>query len=418
MVVQERPSSETTELLSMAATSDEAMAHRGGSVSRWKILAVPCLVSLLLVSVVVVTMHRDTEAVAARDSQPETTFVELEGSSEKKKKDKNKGKNKSALACEDGKYSKRTLQLAYELPFASLFRDNQGQRKYEASSVVLVDGNAYAVCDSSWAISKFGSQLTPFAEGNVQIGDVDREDEDSGYEALFYESGTFYVVRESVQHGDKTYHAIIEELEMGPEDYTVTDACSTEFEFEGDSKGFEGAIALRDMNNELVVLGLCEGNHCSEERKNEVGNGRLVAMVKREKKKEDGTTSCEWKTLRAVHVPSSAYFRDYSAITMSPSGKVGITSQEDSQFWIGQLLGQQPDGRWDIGAITFDEDVGTVLDFPKDHSCETIYCNIEGVHWINDDMIIAVSDKMKGRGKQDFRCFDKDQSVHVFVLPG
>ena len=57
------------------------------------------------------------------------------------------------------------------------------------------------------------------------------------------------------------------------------------------------------------------------------------------------------------------------------------------------------------------------MDFPKNDSCETIYCNVEGVHWLNDDMIIAVSDKMKSKGKQDYRCFDKDQSVHVFVLP-
>jgi hypothetical protein len=40
---------------------------------------------------------------------------------------------------------------------------------------------------------------------------------------------------------------------------------------------------------------------------------------------------------------------------------------------------------------------------------------VEGIHWINDNMLIAVSDKMKSR--QDFRCFDKDQSVHVFTLP-
>jgi hypothetical protein len=53
----------------------------------------------------------------------------------------------------------------------------------------------------------------------------------------------------------------------------------------------------------------------------------------------------------------------------------------------------------------------------KNVNCEKVYCNIEGVEWLNDEMIVAVSDKMKGKGKQDFVCFDKDQSVHVFVLP-
>ena len=164
---------------------------------------------------------KDSTPVVIEKEEPKVV-VELEGNHHKTAKD-----------CEDGGYSKRTLKLAYELPFASLFRDNKGQKKYEASSVVVVEGNAYAVCDSSWAISKFGSQLAPFADGNIQIGRPDREDEDSGYEALFYDGGNFYVVRESVQHGDASYHAVIEELALGNEDYEVIDKCSTEFEFEG-----------------------------------------------------------------------------------------------------------------------------------------------------------------------------------------
>jgi len=167
--------------------------------------------------------------------------VELEGKKKKKKKHKksdDEDESAPALLCDDGKYSKRTLKLAYELPFASLFLDNKGQRKYEASSVVVVEDNVYAVCDSSWAISKFDRGLQPFQETNVQIGDVDREPEDSGYEGLFHDDGTFYVVRESIQHEDTSYHAVIEELAlMDDEDYDIKDQCSCEFEFEGDSKG-------------------------------------------------------------------------------------------------------------------------------------------------------------------------------------
>lgn len=50
-----------------------------------------------------------------------------------------KKKNKSAARCNDGTYSKHTLQLAYELPFAGLFNKyNRGRQKYEASSVIIV----------------------------------------------------------------------------------------------------------------------------------------------------------------------------------------------------------------------------------------------------------------------------------------
>ena len=36
---------------------------------------------------------------------------------------------------------------------------------------------------------------------------------------------------------------------------------------------------------------------------------------------------------------------------------------------------------------------------------------------LGEEMLVAVSDKMKGKGRQPFRCLAKDQSIHVFVLP-
>eukprot|EP00544_Gedaniella_sp_CCMP2646_P004291 CAMPEP_0202492634 /NCGR_PEP_ID=MMETSP1361-20130828/9270_1 /ASSEMBLY_ACC=CAM_ASM_000849 /TAXON_ID=210615 /ORGANISM="Staurosira complex sp., Strain CCMP2646" /LENGTH=412 /DNA_ID=CAMNT_0049122861 /DNA_START=13 /DNA_END=1251 /DNA_ORIENTATION=+ len=318
--------------------------------------------------------------------------------------------------CSDGLYSKRTLQRAYELPFSALFPNPKGQNKFEASSVIVVDDFSYAVCDSSWAISKFGRSLTPFSPHNVQIGDPNREPEDSGYEALFYEQGRFYVVRESVDltEGKRTsFRAIIQELKMGDDDYEVLDTCPTEFKFEGESKGFEGAIAIRDLQNELVVLGLCEGNYCSEQYKSDTGHGRVVAMKKHQH--DDGT--CVWKTLKQIHIPPSANFRDYSAMSMDQNGRVAIASQEESQLWVSYLNGQNEQGLWDLDVIAFEEKDARVYDFPKNDKCETVYCNIEGIHWIDENMLMAVSDKMKSHGRQDFKCFEKDQSVHAFVLP-
>jgi hypothetical protein len=392
---------------------DTSITHR-----RW---IVTSLVVVVLVFVSVIQFAKDDENVP----KSKTITVELEGKhKKKKKKEKNKDVFDDSLSddqqttCTDGRYAKHTLKRAYELPFAALFRDHKGQRKYEASSVIVVNDSAYAVCDSSWAISKFDVHLTPFSTRNVQIGSVNREIDDSGYEAFFHENGIFYVVRESVQHDDEKYYAIVEELDLTEPDYSVVNKCSTEYNFEGDSKGFEGAITIRDLNNEMIILGLCEGNHCSETHKNEAGNGRLVAMRKTIEVLPNRKSRCTWTTIRMINIPSSAYFKDYSGITMDDSGKVGISSQENSQFWVGQLLGKDnTTGLWDIDEVEFDLKDAKVYDFPKNDNCETIYCNVEGVHWLKDDMIIAVSDKMKGRGKQDFICHDKDQSVHVFVLP-
>ena len=89
--------------------------------------------------------------------------------------------------CEkDDGYSKATLKRAYELPYAALFADPKGEKKFEASDVTIVGDEVYSVCDNSWAISRFSKSLLPFNEENVQVGDPNRvPDEDSGYEAIF-----------------------------------------------------------------------------------------------------------------------------------------------------------------------------------------------------------------------------------------
>jgi hypothetical protein len=102
-----------------------------------------------------------------------------------------------------------------------------------------VEISLFIVCTSTTLIihNNPGRELRPFQQDNVQIGQVDREEEDSGYEALIYDEGIFYVIRESVQHEDASYHAIVEELDVKDDAYDIVNQCSCEFEFEGDSKG-------------------------------------------------------------------------------------------------------------------------------------------------------------------------------------
>ena len=333
----------------------------------------------------------------------------------------------SHIMCNDGGYSKRTLKRAYEMPFAALFQDNRGQKKFEASDVIIVDKRVYAICDSLWSISAFDLALSVFSPTNIQIGDPERRtDDESGYEALLFDDGHFYVVRESVLHhsvkkskGGKelpSYHAIVEQLSVSADgtDYDVVEECRSEFEFEGDSKGFEGAIAVHALDGTLTLLGLCEGNHCSEERKNDRGHGMVIVM----QKVADEAEGCLWKMIRRVKLPKSVDFKDYSAITIDDQDRIAVTSQEDSRLYVGKMEGKVlATGLWDIDAIEFDHDDVVIYDFPKNDNCETVYCNIEGIHWLDNNMLLAVSDKMKSKGKQHFRCLDKDQSVHAFVLP-
>ena len=356
--------------------------------------------------------------------------VPMMGKSKAGKEAKSGHTKVEAYDCEtDTMYSKHTVKTAYELPFAALFKDNKGQKKFEASDVTIVGDSVYSVCDSSFAISKFDDSLSPFSDENKQIGSPERDgDVESGYEAIFHHEGSFYVVRESILHhhhddddevieekededsikaGKKhSFHAVIEELVLGDDDYTVQNECMCAFEFEGTSKGFEGAVGFPDASGELYILGLCEGNHCSEERKADAGHGRIVLMKKNTVPNPDipGELSCVWETVRMIHIPKSAEFIDYSAIDISQDGRVAITSQENSALWIGAAVGID-NGIIDPDAFEFEKDSGVTYQFPKSDDCHTIYCNIEGIHWMNDEMLMGVSDKMKGE-------------IYIIWLPG
>lgn len=345
--------------------------------------------------------------------------VTMEGKSKKSKDAKAANKKSKKYDCEsDIHYSAHTVKTAYELPFAALFKDNKGQKKFEASSVTMVGDNVYSVCDSSYAISKFDDSLSPFSAENKQIGSPDRDgDVESGYEAIFHHGGLFYIVRESVLHhhhgdnddtvtddGDKdsikadinhSFHAVIEELVLGEDDYTVQSECMCEFEFEGTSKGFEGAVGFPDATGELYILGLCEGNHCSEEQKEDAGHGRIVMMKKNMLPDPDIPGGCLWETVRVIKIPKSAEFIDYSDIDISADGRVAITSQENSAVWIGTVVGLE-NGIINPDLFEFVNGSGVTYQFPKSYDCHTIYCNVEGIHWMNNEMLMGVSDKMKG----------------------
>ncbi len=207
-------------------------------------------------------------------------------------------------------------------------------------------------------------------------------------------------------------------------------------------------MGLRDASGELYMLGLCEGNDCDQGKAGkEHGNGAAVLMrkVDRHVSHTYGNFTCEWKTVRILSIPTAAYFQDYSSIAVNSNGRVAITSQEESQVWIGRLShwtspstvastdGGDDDaetvGHKSIAEGTFDpllsefeaandgRTSSDVYNFPRAADCDVVYCNIEGVHWINDELLVAVSDQMKAGGKQGYRCIDKDQSIHVFVIP-
>jgi len=430
-------------------------------------------------------------------------------------------------------YAKTTLKPLIDAPVASLLvsKELKGQRKFETSDVILKDGYYYSVCDSSWAILKVKQNLPLLSYENSNLGsplDASGSPE-SQFEAIFEDglTGQMYVVREAIdvagadpqpattnysaaisssaepplsapstqglRHRGLSsplptdhladYRAVILEVDLSEDDdvvgYKIANQCASEISFPSDSKGFEGATSLRGADGVLYVLGLCEGNHCLDgEDGMDAGNGKIVVMAKAGGTDVVPGFDCYWKTVATLSIPSSALFVDYSAISLhQPSQTVAISSQENSQLWVGTLVGGR-DGEFDPQTAHFlereaapaedvaekekgkkkgkkgekgDADISEgeaeegaikdptfkLYDFPRTTiGCQVQYCNVEGLAWVQNDadaaddqtddgaykarapqVLAAVSDQMKGHGKQPNACLVKDQSFHLFAIP-
>ena len=212
-------------------------------------------------------------------------------------------------------YTKTTLKTIADRPIAGLLTYEAGstESKFEASDVIRVGEDFLAICDSSWSILRVSDSLPVLSHANRLIAHDDSfvppEGEDSGFEAIMHDaSGSgedYYVVRESVKtvHATGSYYdAQVLKVHLNKDgSYHVEESCHSEFKFEGDSKGFEGAVSLRGKDGVLYILGLCEGNYCSETHGKEVGNGRVVVMAREDK--PDAPGGCQWKTVRLTLTP-------------------------------------------------------------------------------------------------------------------
>merc|ERR1711924_86591 len=108
-------------------------------------------------------------------------------------------------------------------------------------------------------------------------------------------------------------------------------------------------------------------------------------------------------TVKTLALPKQAAFTDYSALSVHHSTRaVAVATQEGSQLWVGSLSGGT-DGAFYPDDAEFSE--GNVYDFARDDGCHAVYCNVEGIHWVEGggegtpQVLVAASDKMKSRGR-------------------
>jgi hypothetical protein len=99
-------------------------------------------------------------------------------------------------------------------------------------------------------------------------------------------------------------------------------------------------------------------------------------------------------------------FVDYSGMSIN-HGRVAIVSHVNSMLWVGQF--NESGWTW--------RNAGQLYAFPRTDHGTIRYGNIEGVGWVTQTRIVAVSDRRKKKNQSDDGLSEKDQSIHIFNIP-
>jgi hypothetical protein len=285
-----------------------------------------------------------------------------------------------------------TLELVRESKIAALL-PGEGIGRYEASGVQARGQYLYVIFDNLPHIARFHGSLKTGHQHNILVR---QRGESPGFEDITYHPGErrFLIIIEAGSHPEDGSRPAIEEYD---EDLRYLDRATVDFPLESRNKGLEGVVCVRRGVDDYV-LGLCEGNKCRGGAEgSKPGGGRMQIF-----QKADGG----WRHRGTIKLPKSVRFKDYAAVDVA-GNRIAVVSQASSALWTGTFK----DESWAF------VDEGTVYSFPTDENGDRAYFNIEGVGWLAPDKIASVSDKRKKRD-QPKAAKRKDQSVHIFRIPG
>jgi hypothetical protein len=285
----------------------------------------------------------------------------------------------------------RQLELVREAKIADILGGRLDPR-LEASGVLAKDGLFYVIFDNLPHIARIGPELSPAAAANAVIRQ--KKGHGSGFEDIAYDAqhGRYYVLIESLPH-DGAYMAKVQEYDAN---FCYRGQAWLDFPLDRENKGIEGLTCVH-REGQTYLLGLCEGNRCRGGKEGEIPGGGRVHVFQRGER--------QWERVGKIRLPETVQFVDYSGIAVA-GDRIAVISQMSSELWVGQLA---PSG-WEV---TGD---GTCYALPRGADGGIVYGTAEGVSWVAPDQLVMVSDKAKP--DQDPRCRDKDQSIHIFRIPG
>jgi hypothetical protein len=258
------------------------------------------------------------------------------------------------------------------------------ERRLEASGVALVDGKtALVVFDNVDLVARIDVSLKPRNTNRL----LPAPSLGTGFEdiAIDREGGRVFCLIEALEDVDGLFRGFVAEYDTAGHFIRCT-SLSTKFKVE--NKGFEGLAHVRRGNQEYLFA-LCEGNLGTDAKR---GGGRIDAFTR--------GANGGWGRSHRIRLPRTAEFEDYAAVAYH-NGRLAVVSQASARVWTAQI---------DAQARALVRDSEAVYRFPSKS-----YGNVEGIAWLSEDTLVAVSDKKKAR--QPKRCAEKDQSIHVFRIP-
>jgi len=286
------------------------------------------------------------------------------------------------------------LELVQEARIGDLL-NGAGDKRYEASGVHLKDGYLHIVFDDDPHLVRLRPDWHQKGEEPVLLA---LKGTGAGYEDITYQSsaGRWYCLIEAAETKSGVFMPRIDEFD---ESFAFIKTHWLNFPLKAGNKGFEGLSTLHSAGNDYL-LGLCEGNDCKRGKSGvRPGKGRIQAFRR---------AAETWEHTGTIRLPKAVRCRDYASLDVR-NGYLTVISQASSALWIGRLRAKPP------GTDDPFEDDGRVFLFPRDDKGRIMYCNLEGVAWLGNDLLAVVSDK--GKDDQPRRCARKDQSIHIFRLP-
>lgn len=370
-------------------------------------------------------------------------------------------KGDTTADCEAEGYRNRVMGLLHEANFLGLFRDLKNQTKLEASGMDVLGDDLFVVFDNTplvgmvdlhFAYEDPHNALIPPVVGSVGGAEAAAAGRDQrllrglprrrlqgqsdsqfeGISAIPSRPGEFMIIEEmrevasSNRRGDDdgdepgvVFHPFAQRVALSrrsPDGYRVLERCAVHLVLTRENKGVEGIEYIEDTRGKGYLLAACEGNWCEGGRKGrDRGNGKIAVLEFVPATKQE---PCSWQVVKTLDIPPAAAFLDYSDLAFADpgfrgedrsqgKGAVAVLSQEDAALWVGQF---------DYNKMEFDPEVaGAAFVLPKDGMCRSIWCNAEGLAWLDKTRLAVATDRAKA--SQSYVCTSKDEALGTFALP-